>query len=80
MIQIKEKATVVPTRIFGAFEAFGRDQKLPTLNKRIHIVYGKPLSAEDIDPGIQHPERYLEASKKIMHAIDSLHPSHIPLV
>ena len=80
MIAIKAKATVVPTRIFGAFEAFGRDQKLPTLSKRIHIVYGKPLSAEDLDPGKEHPERYLEASKKIMHAIDKLQPSHIPVV
>ena len=80
MIAIKAKATVVPTRIFGAFEAFGRDQKLPSLNKRLHIVDGKPLAAEDIDPCKQHPERYLEASKKIMHAIDKLQPSHITLV
>lgn len=80
MIAIKSKATVVPTRIFGAFEAFGRNEKFPTLSKRIHIVYGKPLSYETLDPGKEHPDRYLEASKKIMHAIDKIQPTDIPVV
>lgn len=80
MIAIKSKATVVPTRIFGAFEAFGRNEKFPTLNKPIHIVYGEPLSYEALDPGKEHPERYLEASKKIMHAIDKIQATDIPIV
>lgn len=80
MIAIKSKATVVPTRIFGAFEAFGRNEKLPILGKRIHIIYGAPLSTEALDPGKEHPNRYLEASKKIMHAIDKIQPSDIPVV
>ena len=80
MIAIKSKATVVPTRIFGAFEAFGRNEKLPILGKRIHIVYGVTLSTEAIDPGKEHPDRYLEASKKIMHAINQIQPSDIPIV
>ena len=80
MIAIKSKATVVPTRIFGAFEAFGRNEKFPTLNKPIHILYGEPLSYEALDPGKEHPERYLEASKKIMHAIDKIQATDIPIV
>ena len=80
MIAIKSKATVVPTRIFGAFEAFERNQKFPTLNKPIHIVYGEPLSTEALDPGKDHPDRYLEASKKIMRAIDKIQPSDISVV
>lgn len=80
MIAIKSKATVVPTRIFGAFEAFGRNEKFPTLNKPIHIVYGEPLSYEALDPGKEHPERYLDASKKIMHAIDKIQATDIPIV
>ena len=80
MIAIKSKATVVPTRIFGAFEAFGRNEKFPTLNKPIHIEYGEPLSYEALDPGKEHPERYLEASKKIMHAIDKIQATDIPVV
>lgn len=80
MIAIKSKATVVPTRIFGAFKAFGRDAKFPTLRIRIHTVYGEPLSPEAIDPGKEDPNRYLEASKKIMQAIDKIQPSDITII
>ena len=52
MIAIKSKATVVPTRIFGAFEAFGRNKKLPTLGIHIHVSSGQPISYKDLDPGV----------------------------
>jgi 1-acyl-sn-glycerol-3-phosphate acyltransferase len=72
MIACKSKATVVPTRIFGTFEVFGRNHKLPTLGGSIHIAYGKPMSLAEIDPGKDHPERYLEASRRIMAEIAKL--------
>jgi 1-acyl-sn-glycerol-3-phosphate acyltransferase len=72
MIACKSKATVVPTRIFGTFEAFGRNHKVPTLGGPIHIAYGKPMSLAEIDPGKDHPERYLEASRRIMAEIAKL--------
>jgi 1-acyl-sn-glycerol-3-phosphate acyltransferase len=74
MIAIKSKATVVPTRIFGAFEAFGRNKKLPTLGIHIHVSYGQPISYKDLDPGVDNPDRYLEASNRIMQAIHEIKP------
>ena len=72
MIACKSKATVIPTRIFGTFEAYGRNHKLPTLGGSIHIAYGKPMTTAEIDPGKDHPERYLEASRRIMAEIAKL--------
>ena len=72
MIACKSKATVIPTRIFGTFEVFGRQHKIPSLGGSIHIAYGPPMTADDIDPGKEHPERYLEASRRIMARIAEL--------
>ena len=72
MIACKSGATVIPTRLFGTYEAFGRHHKLPQLGGSIHIAYGQPMSLAEIDPGKDHPERYLEASRRIMARIAKL--------
>ena len=74
MIAIKSKATVIPTRIFGAFESFGKNSTFPTLGIHIQVVYGKPLNLDALDSGVDNPERYLKASKIIMRAIKSITP------
>ena len=73
MIAAKSKATVIPTRLFGTYEVFGRSNKLPRLGGHIHIAYGQPITTAEIDPGKEHPERYLEASRRIMARIADLH-------
>ncbi len=80
MIACKSKATVIPTRIFGTFEAYGRNHKLPTLGGPIHIAYGRPMSVAEIDPGKDHPERYLEASRRIMARIAELEAPKLVVV
>jgi len=72
MIACKSRATVVPTRLFGTYEVFGRQHKLPKIGGPIHITYGKPMSIDEVDPGKDHPERYLEASRRIMAQITAL--------
>jgi 1-acyl-sn-glycerol-3-phosphate acyltransferase len=72
MIACKSKATVIPTRLFGTYEAFGRQNKIPTIGGQIHVAYGAPMSTAEIDPGKEHPERYLEASRRIMKRIAAL--------
>ena len=74
MIACKSGATIIPTRLFGTYEAFGREQKVPKLGGRIHISYGAPITPADIDPGKAHPDRYQEASRRIMERIAELQP------
>lgn len=74
MIACKSQATVIPTRIFGTYEVFGRSDKIPKIGGPIHIAYGRPMAPAEIDPGKPHPERYLEASRRIMARIAALQP------
>jgi 1-acyl-sn-glycerol-3-phosphate acyltransferase len=80
MIACKSQATVIPTRIFGTYEIFGRDDKIPKVGGSIHIAYGAPLSSAEIDPGKDHAERYLEASRRIMARISDLKKPKQPTV
>ncbi len=40
---IKSKAPVVPVRVFGTYEAFGRHHRLPRL-KKLAVRYGQPMT------------------------------------
>lgn len=80
MIACKSQATVIPTRIFGTFEVFGRKDKIPKIGGPIHIAYGDPMTPVEIDPGKPHPERYLEASRRIMARIAKLQPPEKPTI
>lgn len=74
MIACKSQAIVIPTRLYGTYEAYGRGDKLPKIGGHIHIAYGEPMTTTEIDPGKEHPERYLEASRRIMAHIADLQP------
>lgn len=80
MIASKSKATVIPTRLFGTYEAFSRNHKKPKLGGHIHIAYGKPMTTTEIDPGKAHNERYLEASRRIMARIAALRAPESPMI
>jgi 1-acyl-sn-glycerol-3-phosphate acyltransferase len=80
MIACKTRATIIPTRLFGTYEAYGRNCKRPSFGGPIDIVYGEPISSQAIDPGPEHPERYLEASRKIMGQIAALRPPKTTII
>ncbi|MGB0409581.1 MAG: lysophospholipid acyltransferase family protein [Opitutales bacterium] len=80
MIACKSKATVIPTRLFGTYEAYGRHRKIPKIGGRIHVAYDRPMTAEELDPGKDHPDRYLEASRRIMARIAQLKPPTTPTI
>lgn len=80
MIACKSGATIIPTRLFGTYEAYNRDQKLPKIGGHIHISYGKPIQPTEIDPGKKHEDRYLEASKRIMQRIAELKRPEHPII
>jgi 1-acyl-sn-glycerol-3-phosphate acyltransferase len=70
---------VVPARIFGSFEAFGRGAKVPHLNTPVDVVFGPPLAPAAYDVGTGK-ERYQAASAKVMAAIAQLRAPTVTIV
>jgi 1-acyl-sn-glycerol-3-phosphate acyltransferase len=62
---------VVPARVFGSFEACGRNGPL-RFGTRIMVVFGRPLLPADYDDKSEGKERYQHASERIMSAIAAL--------
>jgi 1-acyl-sn-glycerol-3-phosphate acyltransferase len=63
---------VVPARIFGSFEAFGKGVRVPRVGTPISVVFGKPLAPQEYDPGRADKDRYQVASERIFNAIAKL--------
>ncbi len=76
---IKSTAPVVPVRVFGTFEAWGRDRKLPRPHG-IAVKYGKPmdfaaLRAEaKVCSKARLKEIYQQVADELMAAIGRLEP------
>jgi 1-acyl-sn-glycerol-3-phosphate acyltransferase len=76
---IKSNAPVVPVRVFGTFEAYGRNHKFPR-PKRIAVKYGKPMLFEKLRAEAKDcskprlKEIYQEIADEIMAAIAKLEP------
>ncbi|MEI8343091.1 MAG: lysophospholipid acyltransferase family protein [Verrucomicrobiota bacterium] len=71
LVIAKTMAPVVPMRIFGAFEAFPRDRKLPKFHK-ITIVVGEPVYFTQADIGEGGREVYQKLSDRVMEAIAAI--------
>lgn len=70
LIACKTQVPVVPVRVFGSFEAFGRKGGLRPGNP-IHVVFGPPIAPADYDPG-KSKDRYQITSERIMARIAAL--------
>jgi 1-acyl-sn-glycerol-3-phosphate acyltransferase len=69
----RTQVPVIPARIFGSYEAFGRGGKM-RFGTPVSVVFGKPLGPVDYDPGAG-TDRYQVASDRIMNVISQLkHP------
>jgi 1-acyl-sn-glycerol-3-phosphate acyltransferase len=73
-IVCKARVPVVPARIFGSFEAFGKGMKLPRLGTPLTVVFGRPITPETYDDPSAGKERYQVASARIMDRIAGLKP------
>lgn len=79
LIVIKSDAPVVPVRVFGTFEAWGRNRKIP-LPKRVTVKYGEPMRFEQLraEAKICTKQRlkeiYQQIADEIMAAIGKLEP------
>jgi 1-acyl-sn-glycerol-3-phosphate acyltransferase len=70
MIVCSTLVPVVPARIFGSFDAFGRSGSLRP-GTPVSVIFGRPLAPSYYDPG-SGQERYQQASERIMAAIAQL--------
>jgi 1-acyl-sn-glycerol-3-phosphate acyltransferase len=76
---IKSTALVVPVRVFGTFEAFGRNQKFPRPH-RIAVKFGEPMGFEKLRAEANNCSRtrlkeiYQQIADEIMTAIAKLEP------
>lgn len=76
---VKSSAPVVPVRVFGTFEAYGRNHKFPR-PKKVAVKYGEPMRFEKLRaeakncPKARLKEIYQEIADEIMAAIAKLEP------
>jgi 1-acyl-sn-glycerol-3-phosphate acyltransferase len=76
---IKSSAPVVPVRVFGTFEAYGRHLRFPR-PRRMTVKYGRPMGFEQLraeakvcsKPRLK--EIYQQVANELMTAIASLEP------
>lgn len=74
LIACKAGVPVVPARIFGGFDAFGRHLRHPRFFTPVNVGFGPVLSPPEFDQGGRGKNRYQAASEAIMKAIAALRP------
>lgn len=76
---IKSTAPVVPVRVFGTFEAYGRNHKIPRPH-RVTVKYGRPMNFEVLRAEAKTCDKtrlkeiYQQVADEIMAAIAKLEP------
>jgi 1-acyl-sn-glycerol-3-phosphate acyltransferase len=78
-IACKAQVPVVPARIFGSFEAFGRTGGL-RLGSPVSVTYGSPLAPSDFDHPADGKERYARTAERIMDAITRIGPPPVRVI
>lgn len=79
LVIIKSDAPVVPTRVFGTFEAYGRHLRFPR-PKRLTVTYGIPLLFRDLRAEAKSCSRarlreiYQQVTDELMAGIARLEP------
>jgi 1-acyl-sn-glycerol-3-phosphate acyltransferase len=77
---IKSQAPVVPVRVFGTFEAYGRHVRFPRPRRHVAVNYGKPMLFEQLRAEAKTCSRerlkgiYQHVADEIMAAIARLEP------
>lgn len=71
-IVCRSQVPVVPARIFGSYEAFGKGVKFPRLGTSVSVVFGRPIPPAAYDDPAAGKERYQIASERIMAEIARL--------
>jgi 1-acyl-sn-glycerol-3-phosphate acyltransferase len=78
-IAIKTQVPVVPVRIFGSFEAYGKGRSL-RLGTPVTVVFGRPLLPAQYDDPKAGKDRSQIASERIMSEIARLAPPPVTVI
>lgn len=78
-IAVKTQVPVVPVRIFGSHEAFGRGRPL-RLGTPVTIVFGPPILPSAYDDPAAGKDRAQRASERIMERIARLEPPPVTVI
>ena len=79
LVVIQSSAPVVPVRVFGTFDAYGKHRSWPR-PRRLTVKYGRPLDFAALRAGAKAASRvsvkqiYREVAGEIMSAIARLEP------
>jgi len=79
LLACRAQVPVVPARVFGSFEAFGKRASL-RLGTPVSVTFGKPLQPPEFDNPADGKERYPKAAERIMAAIRRIGPPSLPVV
>jgi 1-acyl-sn-glycerol-3-phosphate acyltransferase len=79
LLACKAHVPVVPARIFGSLEAYGRDGRM-RLGSPISVTYGPALSPADYDNPADGKERYARTAARIMAAITRIEAPPVTVI
>jgi 1-acyl-sn-glycerol-3-phosphate acyltransferase len=74
LMACKTGVPVVPCRVYGSFQAFGKGAAIPRFGTSVSIVFGPPIPARDYDDPSVGKARYETAAQRIMDRIAALPP------
>ena len=80
LMACKSGVPVVPCRVYGSFEAFGKGARFPRFGTPISIVFGRPIPASEYDDPTAGKARYVIAAQRIMDRIAALPKPSYPVV
>ncbi len=72
MLVAKTGVPVIPVRIFGSYEAYPRNRKLPRMDGKIHVVFGHPIYFSTEELATKGKTGQQAISTRVMDAIASL--------
>jgi len=79
LIACRAQVPVVPARIFGSYEAFGKGRPLK-LGTPVTIVFGQPVLPDEYHETSAGKERYQVASTRIFRHISQLEKPHYAVI
>lgn len=80
LLACKTGVPVVPCRIFGSFEAFGKGKFFPRFGVPVSVVFGPPIPPAVYDEPGAGKERYQVASQRIFDRITHLPSPVFPVI